>query len=88
MLKRFFDSGSLASKPIEYDPAQLGYWAQSAGYTEYVERERRYQQKALELVGNVHGAFNLAPIIELVRQADALGFDVVVRRPDEVTGDL
>jgi hypothetical protein len=35
--------------------------------------------KARKLVGDVDPAFNMTPIIELVREADRLGFDVVSR---------
>lgn len=46
-------------------------------FDEYVAREREYERKALELTKGCPPEFNIAPYIELVRAADALGFDVI-----------
>jgi len=48
-------------------------WNQAAEY------ERRIRQKALELTKGFPPEFNLAPLIELVKKADALGLDLVRR---------
>jgi hypothetical protein len=54
-------------------------------YEEYVERERRYLATALALVGsNVSPVYNIAPLLDLVRQADALGYDVAARADSTV----
>lgn len=45
----------------------------------YQNKERELLNRALQLVGPVHPAYNIAPVLELVRQADALGFDVIAR---------
>lgn len=58
-----------------------------SNYDEYHKREEAYRRKALELVGPQHLLFNIAPIIQLVREADALGLDLVKRAPSkEETG--
>lgn len=76
-VKRFWDGGGMIG-PQEYDPAQLG-----AGFAAYSEKEREYMRKALDLAGTQNGAYNIAPVLDLVRQADALGFEVVKKRPTE-----
>jgi hypothetical protein len=48
-------------------------------YEQYVERERGYVRKALELLGDVPSAYNMAPVVDLIRIADSLGVDVVKR---------
>lgn len=50
-------------------------------YEAYQHKERELMQKALQLAGPVHPAYNMAPILDLVRQADALGFDLIPRNP-------
>lgn len=48
-------------------------------YEEYMQRERGYFSKAIELLGDVPPQYNLAPLLSLIRSADSLGFDVVKR---------
>lgn len=45
----------------------------------YQLKERELLNRALQLVGPVHPMYNIAPVLDLVRQADALGFDLVRR---------
>lgn len=53
----------------------------NANIEAWVEMERKAQLKALELVGDCHPCFNITPTLELVRQAWALGYDVVRPTP-------
>jgi hypothetical protein len=46
----------------------------------YQERERAIMNRAMQLAqhyGCCNPMMNIAPLVDLVRQADALGFDVV-----------
>jgi hypothetical protein len=48
---------------------------------EYERRERALMNRALQLVGQGHPYYNIAPVLDLIRQADALGFDLVRKQP-------
>ena len=47
-----------------------------------LEYERSVMQRALQLTGGGHPAYNIQPLLDLIKQADALGFDVIPKRPD------
>lgn len=49
----------------------------TTGYDDYIEREQRYQRKALELMRGQSKYSNIAPIIDLVRMADSHGLELV-----------
>jgi hypothetical protein len=42
-----------------------------------MKSQQDLMNKALELVGNVPPEFNIAPTVELVRQAWSMGYDVI-----------
>lgn len=56
-------------------------------HVEYLRYERELERKALELMKGAPPMLNITPYIELVRAADALGFDVV-RRESKAGDDL
>jgi hypothetical protein len=49
------------------------------------EYEHRMMSKALALVRGQSPMFNIAPVLELVKQADRMGFDLVPRPKDGAT---
>lgn len=49
----------------------------------YVEAEKRYQRIAFELCKGCDPMFNIAPILDLVRLADAHGFELVNKPRNE-----
>ena len=51
---------------------------------QWAETERRYKVKAVELCKGQHPAYNIDPVLTLVRLADRLGFDVVTRPTETV----
>ena len=50
-----------------------------SGQQAWFEYEQRMMVKARDLAGDQHPAYNIAPLLDLVKQADRLGFDVVRR---------
>lgn len=46
-------------------------------YEEWQEQERCYEAKARELTSDQSPRYNIAPLVDLIRVADRLGFDVV-----------
>ena len=58
-------------------------------FEQFQQREAEYAAKAYELCKDQHPSYNLGPVMDLLRQADALGFDVVRRPPSAAdnTGD-
>lgn len=50
-------------------------------FVDHQAKERELMNRALQLVGPTDPMYNLAPLLQLLRAADALGFDVV-RRDD------
>jgi hypothetical protein len=93
MLKRLWDACGMAQTPQEYDRASL-YHGQGqidgSAYLEYMRREQSFVDRAGKLAEGFSPYYNIAPLVDLVRKADAMGFDVV-RRPvqpaDSATGD-
>lgn len=46
---------------------------------EWLKREEWVRQRAVVLTPDAHPAYNLAPLMDLLRQAYDMGFDVVER---------
>lgn len=54
-------------------------------FEQFQQREAEYAAKAYELCKDLHPSYNLTPVMDLVRKADELGFDLV-RRPPSAGG--
>ncbi len=50
-----------------------------SGQQQWFEYEQRMLAKARALASDQDPAYNIAPLLDLVKQADRLGFDVVAR---------
>lgn len=53
--------------------------AANTAYNQAAEYERRMMDKALELAKGYPPEFNITPLVELVKRADAMGLDLVRR---------
>lgn len=50
-----------------------------SGQAQWLEYEQRMLTKARDLVSGCDPAYNIAPVLDLVKQADRMGFNLVRR---------